>query len=49
MIDSQVLVCNAMGYKVICMPKLKTISNQEQNLMMEKNVNWKLEILICYS
>lgn len=49
MIDSQILVLNTMGFKVICTPKLKTISNQEPNLMMEKNMNWKVEILIYYS
>lgn len=39
MIDSHALVCNIMGFKVICTPKLKTVSNQEPNLMMETNVN----------
>lgn len=42
MIDSQVLVCNAMGYRVICMPKLKTTSNQEPNLTTEKKRELKI-------
>lgn len=44
MIDSHVLVCDTMGFKVICTPKLKTISNQEPNLMMGEKwtEKWKL-------
>lgn len=55
MIHSQVQASNigTMGFKVICAPKLKTIPNQEgskdPNQMREKNVNWKVEILIKYS
>lgn len=41
MIDSQVLVCNTMTIQVICAPKLKTISNQEPKLMMEKKCELK--------